>query len=125
MWVLVERIIVKGLAREVLNADKGKKKCSVTQFPKKAHRYYMCLTIGSWPFMASPMGFQLVKHWFLAPYVFNHSNISCWPHMCSMIASQPYLKPCTIQDDQKLFFSSNEVTPWPTTRMSHRRWHSE
>ena len=64
----------------------------------------MCLTIGSKPSMPSPMGSQLFNHWFLVPYIFNHSTICCYPHMCSMIVSQHYLTPCTIQLEQEQFF---------------------
>ena len=41
--------------------------------------------------ISQPMGFQLFNHWFLTPHVFNHSTIYFYPHMCSMIGSQPYL----------------------------------
>ena len=46
--------------------------------------------------------------------------------MCCMIASEPYLTPCTIQHEQEqCFFQSNPVTQRSTTRMFHRRWHSK
>ena len=80
---------------------KGKKSVPKHSFPQNARRHYMCSTIGSQPFIPSPMGSQVFNHWFLPPHVVDHSTICSYPHMCSMIASQPYLTPCTIQHERK------------------------
>ena len=57
-------------------------------------------------------------------FVCRKCTVCSYPHMCSMIASEPYLTPCTIQHEQdQCFLSLNAVTRRSTTRMFHCRWH--